>query len=99
MGKLAKIIISGPLDANSALTMAGITQMDPQHDSSYSAPVVCILETLFLSQKWAQRARLGKLAKIIISGPLEAHRALILVGITLIDPQHDSTMSHNVGYT
>ena len=55
--------------------------------------------TLTEPKNWPAKLESGKMAKIIISGPLEAHRALILVGITLIDPQHDSTMSHNVGYT
>ena len=47
--------------------------------------------TLIEPKNGPTRLELCKLAKIIISGPLEAHCALILAGITLMDPKHDLT--------
>ena len=36
----------------------------------------------FLSKKWVLKAGIGQMAKIIISGPLDANSALTMAGIT-----------------
>ena len=85
LGKLAKIIISGSPEVHCAHILAGIILMDPKH-GLYASKT-----TLSEPKNWLTKLESGKLAKIMIFGPLEAYCALILAGIILMDPQHDST--------
>ena len=65
LGKLAKIIICGPLVAHCALNIVSPSSLYAR-------------TTLSEPKNWPTWLESGKLAKIIIFGPLEAHCTLIL---------------------
>ena len=61
-----------------AYRLLGLTMLSAQWATR--GPEMMILA--FLSKKWVLKAGIGQMAKIIISGPLDANSALTMAGIT-----------------